>query len=72
MMVRYDGRTVLYEYNGHFRSIIQWAALYGMKPNTLYDRLVSRRMPIKEALSTPIDQTRVRKRERPGVLQNSV
>ena len=42
-----------FEFNGKTKTVREWAIQYGINPGTLHNRL--KRMPIEEALLTPLD-----------------
>lgn len=46
--------TIMVEYNGERKSLIEFAKEYNIKYRTLYDRYVTKKLPIDVCLTTPV------------------
>jgi len=60
---RFKSRYRLVEYDGQEKSIIEWAELYGMNPDTLWARLFKMNWSIEDALTKPIQNHSRKKKE---------
>lgn len=45
---------MLYEHNGHFRSLAEWSNITGIPKVTLYARITRQGMTVSEAIETPV------------------